>query len=117
MHRNWEQGNSSSTLSSSSEFPPLPTVDRSPLNICPNLSNTNAADSSGEEIIVTKEIGSFDIFNNPIHFLAFLAEVIQQTIVAKDRNESIDVFKIVTGAAGGRIDLPLDAEQIKLISK
>jgi len=49
--------------------------------------------------------------------LAFLAEVIQQTIVAKDRNESIDVFKIVTGAAGGRIDLPLDAEQIKLISK
>jgi len=37
--------------------------------------------------------------------------------VAKDRNESIDVFKIITGAAGGRIGLPLDAGQIKLFAK
>jgi len=32
------------------------------------------------------------MFNNPIHFLAFLGELIQQTIVAKDQNETIDVF-------------------------
>jgi len=57
------------------------------------------------------------MFNNPIHFLAFLAEVIQQTIVAKEQNEAIDVFKIITGAAGGRIGLPLDSEQLKLFSK
>jgi len=117
MHRNSKQGPSSSTLSSSGEFPPLPTVDRSPHTLSPKLSNTNAIDSSGEEIIVTEEVGSYNMLHNPIHFLAFLAEVIQQTIVAKDRNEAIDVFKIIIGAAGGRIDLPLDAEQIKLFSK
>jgi len=117
MHRNSAQGLSSSNLSSRSEFPQLPTVDRSPRNFCPTLSNSNAADSTGGEIIVTEEVGSFNMFHNPIHYLAFLAEVIQQTIVAKDRNESIDVFKIVTGAAGGRIGLPLDAEQIKLFAK
>ena len=116
MHRNSAQGLSSSNLSSRSEFPQLPTVDRSPRNLCPNLRNSNAVDSTGEEIIVT-EVGSFNMFHYPIHFLAFPAEVIQQTIVAKDRNESIVVFKIVTGAAGGRIGLPLDAEQIKLFAK
>jgi len=52
-----------------------------------------------------------------MHFLAFLAELIQQTIVAKDQNETIDFFKIITGAAGGRICLPLDSEQLKLFSK
>ena len=57
------------------------------------------------------------MFNNPIYFLAFLAEVIQQTIVAKDQKENIDVFKITTGAAGGRIGLALDSEQLKLFSK
>jgi len=80
MHHNSAQGLSSSNLSSRSEFPPLPTVDRSPRNLCPNLSNTNAVDSTGEEIIVTEEVGSFNMFHNPIHFLAFLADVIQQTI-------------------------------------
>jgi len=57
------------------------------------------------------------MFNNPIHFLAFLAELIRQTIVAKDQNETIDVFKIITGAAGGRYGLPLDSEQLELFSK
>jgi len=117
MHRNSAQGLSSSNLSSRSEFPQLPTVDRYPRNICPNLSTATAVDSTGEEIIVTEDVGSFNMFHNPIHFLALLAEVIQQTIVAKDRNESIDVFKIITGAAGGRIGLSPDAEQIKLFSK
>jgi len=76
MHRNSAQGLSSSNMSSRSEFPP--TVDRSPRNLCPNLSNTNAVDSTGEEIIVTEEVGSFNMFHNPIHFLAFLAEVISE---------------------------------------
>ena len=80
MHRKSAQGLSSSNLSSRSEFPPLPTVDRSPRNLCPNLSNTNAVASTGDEIIVTEEVGSFNMFQNPIHFLAFLAEVIQQPL-------------------------------------
>jgi len=60
-------------MSSSSEFPPLPTVDRSPRNLRPNLGNTNAVASTGEEIIFTEEFGSFNMFQNHIHFLAFLA--------------------------------------------
>jgi len=120
MHPNSAQGLSSSSLASRSEFPPLPTVERSPRNLCPTLSNTNAVastSSTGEEQIVTEEVSSFNMFQNPVHLLVFLAEVIQQTIVAKDRNEAIDVFKIITGAAGGRIGLPLDAEQIKIFAK
>ena len=80
MHHNSAQGLSSSNLSSRSEFPPLPTVDRSPRNLCPTFSNTNAVASTGEEIIVTEEVGRFNMFQNPIHFLAFLAEVIQQPL-------------------------------------
>ena len=57
-------------------------ANRSPSNLCPNLSNTNAVASTGDEIIVTEEVGSFNMFQDPTHFLAFLAEVIQQTIVA-----------------------------------
>jgi len=117
LQRSSEQGTSPQSLSSRSEYPALPTEVRSPHTICSNRSTTNAVDSSSEAVIVTEEIGSFNMFNNPIYFLAFLAEVIQQTIVAKDQKENIDVFKITTGAAGGRIGLALDSEQLKLFSK
>ena len=116
LQRSSELGTSPPTLSSRSENPALPTAVRSLHIICPNLSTPNAVDSKNE-VIVTEEIGSFKMFNNPIHFLALLAELIQQTIVAKDQNETIDVFKIITGAAGARIGLPLDSEQLKLFSK
>ena len=117
LQRSSEQGTSPQSLSSRSEYPALPTEVRSPHTICSNRSTTNAVDSSSEAVIVTEEIGSFNMFNNPIYFLAFLAKFIQQTIVAKDQNENIDVFKIITGAARGRIGLPLDSEQLKIIFK
>jgi len=54
------------------------------------------------------------LFGNPVTFLAFLAEVIEQTLLARDKNENIDVCEIITEAAGGRMGLPADAEQLKL---
>jgi len=41
------------------------------------------------------------MFNNSVHFLDFLAEVIQQTILATQHNESIDVFQVITKVADG----------------
>ena len=112
LQRSSEQGTSTPIVSSGSEYPAFSTAVPSLHIICPNLSTPKAIDSNNKQVIVTEEIGSFTMFNNPIHFLAFLAEVIQQTIVAKDQNETIDIFKIITGAAGGRYGLPLDSEQL-----
>ena len=53
---------------------------------------------------------------NPVTFLAFLAEVIRQTMLEKDSNESIDLCQIITKAAGDRMGLPIDADQLQLLS-
>jgi len=46
-----------------------------------------------------------------------LAEVIKQTILARDKNEDeIDVCQIITEAAGGRMCLAVDGEQLKLFN-
>jgi len=50
-----------------------------------------------------------------VTFLAFLAEVIRQTMLAKD-NESIDLCQIITKAAGDRMGLPVAADQSQFIS-
>jgi len=49
-------------------------------------------------------------------FLTFLTEFIKQTILVKDRNENFDVCHIFTKAAGDRMGLPVDSEQLKLFS-
>ena len=53
------------------------------------------------------------MFGNPVTFLAFLAEVIRQNMLAKDNNGSIDVWQIITKAAGDRMGLPVDADQLQ----
>jgi len=65
--------------------------------------------------VVTEQISSLKMFNNSVHFLAFLAEMIQQTILATQRNESINEFQVIAKVANGKIDLALDAEQLKLV--
>ena len=47
-------------------------------------------------------------------FLAFLAEVIRQSMLAKDNNESIDVCQNITKAAGDHMGLPVDADADQL---
>jgi len=69
---------------------------------------------SNEEMVVTEEITGLNMFNNSVHFLAFLTEVIQQTILAMQRNETIDVFRIIAEVADGNIGLALDADQLEL---
>jgi len=70
-----------------------------------------------EEPIVTEKIDfSSLLFGKPVTFLAFLAEVKKQTILARDKNENIDVCQIITQAAGGRMGLPVDAEELKLFN-
>ena len=53
------------------------------------------------------------MFGNPIYFIAFLTEVINQTTACKDENKSIDVFQIISDAAGRRMGLPVDINQLK----
>jgi len=49
-------------------------------------------------------------FGNPLLFLAFLAQVITETISTKDRNQPVDIFKAITDAVGERMGLPVDAK-------
>jgi len=39
-----------------------------------------------------------------------------QSILAKDKNENIDICQIITKVAGERMGLPVEAEQLKLFS-
>jgi len=70
-----------------------------------------------DEMIITEQLDfSSLLFGNPVTFLAFLAEVIRQTMLAKDNKESIDVCQIITKVAGDRMGLPVDADQLQLLS-
>jgi len=70
-----------------------------------------------DEMIITEELDfSSLMFGNPVTFLAFLAEVFRQTMLAKENNESINVCQIITKAAGDRMGLPVDADQLQLLS-
>jgi len=109
-------------LASQSTFPSLPksTVDRNlakpflSATPCPHVSGTPL---DQDEPIITEQIDfSSLLFGNAVTLLAFLAEVIKQTILARDKNESIDVCQIITEAAGCRMGLPVDAEQLKLFN-
>ena len=122
-------------LASQSAFPTLPksTVDRGlmqdrflvPLRFRVQLVShrvqlviprATGVSPDQEKLIVTEQIDfSSLLFGNPVTFLAFLVEVIKQTILAKDRNENIDVCQIITEAVGDRMGLPVDAEQLKIV--
>jgi len=67
-------------------------------------------------MIITEQLDfSSLLFGSPVTFLAFLAEVIRQTMLAKV-NESIDVCQIITEAAGDCMGLPVVADQLHLPS-
>jgi len=102
-------------LKSKSDFPPLPTSAGRQSNARSFVNNTQIGLESS---ISLQQDGTFVaeqmdfcslLFGDPVAFLAFLAEVIKQAILAKDRNYTIDVSQIITEAAGGRMGLPVDA--------
>jgi len=70
-----------------------------------------------DELIITEQLDFSNLLlGNPVTFLAFLAEFIRQSILAKDKNENIDVCQIITKAASDRMGLPVDADQLQLSS-
>jgi len=70
-----------------------------------------------DEMIITEQLDfSSLLFGKPVTFLAFLAEVLRQTMLATDNNGSIDVCQIITKAAGDCMGLPADAVQLQLLS-
>jgi len=109
---------------SQSAFPSLPkktvgvdrTQARSIVGAAP-FPHAAGVPSDHDEMIITEQLDfSSLLFGNPVTFLAFSAEVIRQTMLAKDNNESIDVCQIITKAAGDRMCLPVDADQLQRLS-
>ena len=109
---------------SQSAFPPLPKktvgVDRTQARSIVGAARFPHAASvppDQDEMIITEQLDfSSLLFGNPVTFLDFLAEIIRQTMLAKDNNKSIDVCQIISKAAGDRMGLPVDAEQLKLFN-
>ena len=68
-----------------------------------------------DETVVTEQMDfSSLLFGNPVTFLAFLAEEIKRTILATDRNDTVDVCQIITEAVGGSMGILVDAKQLNL---
>ena len=105
-------GHASSTASPQvpprSEFPPLiqegicSQIDRHRPNPC---IDTDSVPHRNEKIVETEQKNSLNMFNNSVYFMAFLAEVIQQTILATQRKESIDVFEIIAKVTNAKKSL------------
>jgi len=109
-------------MASQSAFPPLAkktgvdrTQARSIVGATP-FPHAAGVPPDQDEMIITEQLDfSSLLFGNLVTFLAFLADVIRQTMLAKDNNESIDVCQIITKAAGDREGLPVDADQLQLL--
>jgi len=104
---------------SNDKFPPLPAGDgdgllskrptghakprktSSVILVDPQIECSNQADST-----------SRFSFANPLLLLAFLSEVINKSVISKKKNKSMDVFKIIAGAAGGKKRLPISTKDV-----
>jgi len=109
---------------SQSAFPPLPKktvgVDRTherPIVGAAPFPYAAGVPPDQDKMIITEQLDfSSLLFGNPVTFLAFLEEIIRQTMLAKDNNESSDVCQIIPKVAGDRMRLPVDADQLQLLS-
>jgi len=46
-------------------------------------------------------------------FIAFLTEVINQTVLASKSSTPIGIYKIISDSAGKQMGIPIDIEQLK----
>ena len=67
-----------------------------------------------EEMVINNKLDSGAMLGNPLLFLAFLADVIKETITAKNNNAPADIFKIITEAAGGKCEFRLTQNNLNL---
>ena len=51
------------------------------------------------------------MFGNPIYFLAFLTEVINQTPLATKTTKEIDMYHFISDSAGKQMGIPIDVGQ------
>ena len=56
------------------------------------------------------------MFSNPIYFVAFLTEVINQTLPATKTNKEIDIYQIISDSAGKQMGIPIHVEQLKSLT-
>ena len=49
-------------------------------------------------------------------FPALLAHVVNQTLLAKERNRQLDIFEFITGAAGGKMAFLFNAETMRTLT-
>ena len=52
------------------------------------------------------------MFSNPIYFVAFLTEVINQTPLATKTTKETDMYHIIPDSAGKQVGIPIDVEQL-----
>lgn len=113
-------------INSNVNFPPLtapsgtgPTNSRPITGITrneQNIDHNNALQQSNElqtEVMDEIDFTNNFMFGNPIYFIAFLTEVINQSILAREANESINIYEIISESAGKRMGIPIDVEQLK----
>jgi len=65
------------------------------------------------QVIEQVDFASNSLFGNPIYFIAFLTEVINQTVLASKSSTPIDLYKIISDSAGKQLGIPIDIEQLK----
>jgi len=81
----------------SREFPPLPVVpEGSPIGYRPFPTSKHGTVHEQTGSMECVDFTTNFLFANPLFFLAFLAQVITETISTKDRNQPVDIFKIIT---------------------
>ena len=98
-------------------FPPLPVVpEGNPIGYRPFPASKPSTVHKPTDAMECVDFTANFPFGNLLLFLAFLAQVITETISTKNRLEPVDIFKIITDAAGGRMGLPVDAEQLKTLA-
>jgi len=84
-------------VSSEREFPPLPQLSNPGTQPQADRASRpcSQARSDNHETIITEQVNNPNVhFGNPVYLLEFLAEVIRQTIAAKDCNETVDGFTV-----------------------
>ena len=126
--RNADAGQPQS-LSNLTEFPPIPPLNGAiPINAKPYLQQVEErpAENDITQTCVELSENSCDalqidsatnfMFSNPIYFVVFLTEVINQTLLSTKTNKEIDIYQIISDSAGKQMGIPIDIEHLKSLT-
>ena len=95
-------------LSCTNDFPSLPRNDgASPINVRTNVP-TQERDPITSDQSQKQDIGEVQT--------EVMDQVVNQTLLAKEANKPIDIYKIISDSAGKRMRLAIDIKQLKQMS-